>query len=288
METKPLVVIVGETASGKSALAMELARKFNGEIVAADSWSVYRGFDIGTAKPTKRERTEVPHHLLDIADPEIGFNAAEFKKQANKAILDIQNRGKLPLLAGGTGLYIDSVIYDYGFLPAGQLGQRQELESLSQEELLKQIKKQKIDTAGIDLRNKRRLIRLIETKGKRPNKKPLRPNTIIIGLNLSKERLKRNATKRINSMLQNGLEAEVKQLSQKYSWQIEPMKGIGYREFKEYFEGQQSLTQVKERIINSTIQLAKKQRTWFKRNKSIHWTNSQRQAVDFVTTELNK
>ena len=114
---KPLIVIVGETGSGKSALAMEIAELFDGEIISADSWQVYIGFDIGTAKPSQVEQSQVPHHLIDIVNAPDGFNAALFKQLAQAAIIDIQSRGRMPILVGGTGLYVDSVLYDYGFLP---------------------------------------------------------------------------------------------------------------------------------------------------------------------------
>lgn len=290
METrpKPLVVVVGETATGKSALAMELAKKFNGEIISADSWAVYKGFDIGTAKPSKSDQKIVPHHLLDVADPMKGFSAAEFKRQATKAIAEIQSKGKLPILVGGTGLYVDSVLFDYGFLPASSEQERKRLNAMSINELLDEIKKKNLDSRGIDIRNKRRLIRLIENKGVRPTKKGLRSNTIIVGLTCPPKLLKENINRRVDEMLKQGLEAEVKELSNTYGWAVEPMKGISYREFKDYFDGKQTLGQTKERIIISNNQLAKKQRTWFKRNKSIHWAKDKIEAVAFVTTELNK
>src|SRR5476651_1891671 len=118
-KTPPLVVIAGETASGKSALALQLARQFNGEIICADSWTVRREADIGTAKPSAAEQALVPHHLLDVAGPDEDFTAAVFKRLANKAIKEIAGRGRLPIMVGGTGLYVDGVIYDFNFLPAG-------------------------------------------------------------------------------------------------------------------------------------------------------------------------
>jgi tRNA dimethylallyltransferase len=157
--TPRLVVIVGETASGKSALALKLARKFNGEIIAADSWTVRRGADIGTAKPTPEERALVPHHLLDVVGPDNDFTAAVFKDLANEAIKDISGRGKLPIMVGGTGLYIDGVIYDYNFLPAGDRTAREEFNNLSVKELLSRIDEMGIDPGDVDKRNKRRLIR---------------------------------------------------------------------------------------------------------------------------------
>ena len=284
----PLIVITGETASGKSASALELAQKFNGEIVCADSWTVYKGFDIGTAKPTTAERQKVPHHLLDIADPLKGFSAAEFKRRASKVIDEISERGKLPILVGGTGLYIDSIIYDYGFLPAGLPGEREELEKLSVEELIELVKERGISVEGIDIRNKRRLIRLLEVDGRRPTKQNLRPNTLIVGLSVSKEKLETRISNRVDKMMDQGLESEVEALAKLYGWQIEPMKGIGYREFKNYFDGIETLAEIRERITRSSMQLAKKQRTWFKRNKYIQWHDNTSQIVANVTTFLNK
>jgi tRNA dimethylallyltransferase len=284
----PLVVIVGETASGKSAMALDLAARFDGEIICADSWTVYKGFDIGTAKPSPAERQAVPHHLLDIADPALGFSVVEFKKRAQAAIIDITNRGKLPILVGGSGLYIDAVLYDYQFLPAGQPGQRTALNELSLEELQAGVGRLKLDTAGIDTRNKRRLIRLIESDGQRPVKSKLRPRTIIIELKLPSDGLEKRITLRVDKMLEQGLEQEVKKLASRYGWDTEPMKGIGYREFGDYFDGNQSLAQTRQRIIQSSLRLAKKQRTWFKRNSSIHSVNDPSKSVEILTTFLNK
>jgi tRNA dimethylallyltransferase len=128
-QTPPLLVIVGETASGKTELSLRLAKQFNGEIICADSWTVRREANIGTAKPTEEEGAAVPHHLLDIVAPDEDFTAAVFKRLANQAIGDISNRGKLPIMVGGTGLYVDGVIYDYGFLAAGDRTEREELNS---------------------------------------------------------------------------------------------------------------------------------------------------------------
>lgn len=283
-----LVVVVGETASGKSRLAMELAKRFDGEIISADSWTVYRGFDIGTAKPSAEDQAQVPHHLLDIADPRFGYSAAEFKRRAVEIIDDVNSRGKLPIMVGGTGLYIDSVIYNYGFLPAGTSEQREQLNELTVKQLLAKIKAAKIDTKGIDLRNKRRLIRLIETDGKRPAKGKLRSNTLLIGIALPIETLEQRITERVDNMLKVGLKNEVKRLANQYGWDTEPMKGIGYREWRKHFEGKQSLDQTKEQIVRSSLQLAKKQRTWFKRNKSIHWLENAEQTLPIVQKFLSK
>lgn len=284
----PLIVIVGETGSGKSALAMYLAERFDGEIISADSWTVYRGFDIGTAKPTTDERQRVPHHLLDIANPREGFSAAEYKRLAQAAIDEITNRNKLPILVGGTGLYVDSVIFNYSFLPPVTPERRAELNAHSLDELLDQVSVVGLDILGIDLRNKRRIIRLLETNGARPEHEPFRPQTFIIGLGITREELRTRVETRTDAMLQAGLEDEVRRLANQFGWHVEPMKGIGYREFYDYFEGDQSLEQTRERIISDTMNLAKRQRAWFKRNNRIRWVHEQVEAVDLVTTFLNK
>lgn len=283
-----LVAIVGETASGKSSLAISLAERFDGEIVCADSWTVYKHFDIGTAKPTPEDCSRVRHHLLDIVDPHDGFSAAEFKALAMEAIDDIVSRGKLPILTGGTGLYIDSVLFDYSFLPPGDRGLREKLNEMSIIELIQKAKKDKLDLSDIDTRNKRRIIRLIESRGIRPTKREMRKHTIILGVGVDRETLKKRVALRVDEMLSRGLVNEVESLSHLYGWDVEPMKGIGYREFYGYFHGSQSLEATRDMIIRSTLDLAKRQRTWFKRNKSIHWVDEQKQAVDILTTELNK
>jgi tRNA dimethylallyltransferase len=294
----PLIAVVGETASGKSGLALELAKRFDGELICADSWTVYKRFDIGTAKPSTAERAAVPHHLLDVANPEAGFNAAEFQRLARLAMTGIRARGKLPILVGGTGLYIDSVLYNYQFLATPPLNIRNKLNNLTLQQLQQKVLDNRLDITDIDIRNKRRLIRLIENNGARPTKSSLRPNTFIIGIAVEREKLRERITQRVDTMLHAGLELEVRNLEACYGWGAEPMKGIGYREWREYFEGpgtdaqhtnRQTLEQTRERIIAATMGLAKRQRTWFKRNDRIHWltsSNKMADAVDLVTAFL--
>lgn len=283
-----LLVVVGETASGKSAVAMELARQFDGEIIGADSWTVYRKFDVGTAKPTEIERTEIPHHLFDIVDAPDGFNAALFKQLANEAIKDVQGRGKLPILVGGTGLYIDSVVFDFEFMPPGEPGERERRNDMTIRDLLAEAEAEGVSLGGVDIRNKRRIIRALETGGMQPKSSELPENTVIIGIKTTREDLRERITKRVDFMFDAGLEAEVQSLVAEYGWDVEPMKGIGYREWREYFEGTKTLAETRERIISSTMKLAKRQRTWFKRNNSIQWVNNRDQIVDIATTLLNK
>ena len=285
---KPLVVIVGETASGKSSLALQIARQFNGEIVGADSWTVYREFDIGTAKPSGAELQEIPHHLFDIASAPEGFNAALFKKLANNAIDDIQSRSKLPILVGGTGLYSDSVIFDYGFMPPGDPIERERRNRAGIDDLLAEAEAEGISLEDVDIRNKRRIIRALETGGTQPRRSELHEQTLVIGVAVEREHLRDRVAKRVDAMLAAGLEKEVSVLSEKYGWDVEPMKGIGYREWREYFTGTQDLATTRDRIISSTMKLAKRQRTWFKRNLSIQWVSNSSTAVEITAAFLNK
>ena len=282
-----LLVIVGETASGKSDLALKIAKAHGGEIVAADSWTVYRGFDIGTGKPTITQQKAIKHHLIDVRGPIDGFNASLFKELAEKAITNIQQRGKLPILVGGTGLYIDSVLYDFGFLPDVSRAEREKLNSLSIAELLELARVENIDLSGIDTRNKRRIIRAIEAKGAKPTKKDLMPKTLIVGLKIDNEELRKRVEQRTEQMLKAGLEQEVKGLSDKYGWEVEPLKGIGYREWQDYFESKQTLEETKQRIVSATMNLAKRQRTWFKSSPNIRWFSSVAEAYEFVAGILN-
>lgn len=277
-----LIAVVGPTASGKSALAMKLAKALGGEIVAADSWTIYKGFDIGSGKPSNADRNKIKHHLIDIRDPKQGFNARLFKDLANAAIDEVSARGKISILVGGTGLYIDSVLHDFSFLPAGPTETRDKLNQTPLEELLALAGELKINLEGIDTRNKRRVIRAIETGGQKPSKNKLRDGSILVGLKLDSDMLKSNIKSRVAEMVRAGLEAEVRQLAKLYGWDAEPMKGIGYKEWREYFEGTQSLPQTLDKIVSGTVKLAKRQHTWLKRNPNIKWFEDPEKAYNFV------
>lgn len=286
--SKPLVAVVGETASGKSALALRIAETFGGEIIGADSWTVYQDFTIGTAKPSEAERQRVRHHLFDIADPRGGFNAALYKQKALETIAGVESRDHLPVLVGGTGLYIDSVLYDYDFMEPGDPVERSRRSMLSISELLEEAAARDIDLSSIDTRNKRRIIRALETNGQQPAKKELREHTLVLALRVDKDVLDERITKRVDAMLKAGLEQEVGLLAEKYGWDVEPMKGIGYAEWRDYFVGSQDLSTTRQRVIINTRKLAKRQRTWFKRNNSIHWVSSPEEAIDAVKTIMSK
>lgn len=277
-----LVVLLGETASGKTALGLDIAKKYNGEIICSDSWTVRKFMDIGTAKPTQKEQQDVPHHLLDVVMPDEPFTAADFKRLANKAIGDIQSRGKLPIMVGGTGLYIDAVVYDYSFLGGEGTLDRDVLGAMTAEQLADMARGQGIDLTDVDVRNKRRIIRAMESGGQKPTRSDLPNNVLIISRTLYRDELQDRIERRVDSMLAAGLEAEVKWLSKEYGWDTEALKGIGYREWREYFEGTQTLEQTRQRIISATKNLAKRQRTWFKRNPDINWVASTKEAEALI------
>lgn len=283
----PLIAIVGETASGKSRIALELAKKYNGEIIAADSWTIYRGLNIGTAKPSQAEQAEINHHLIDIVSPDEDFTAALYKDLANKAITEIASRKHLPIIVGGTGLYVDSVLFDFSFLPVGNNRLRSELEAMSLEDLVKRAQHEGYDLAGIDLRNTRRVRRLIETGGERPQKSELRGNTLVIGVKIPRAKLRANIESRVEIMFRKGLRREVEELVDKYGWSSESLKGIGYAEFRGYFDGQQSMAETKRKIVRNTLNLAKRQRTWFKRNQNIEWVENVAEADALVAKFIN-
>jgi tRNA dimethylallyltransferase len=283
----PLVTLVGETASGKSALAVELARQFNGEVIAADSRTVYKGMDIGTAKPTKREQGGVRHHLLDVVEPNQTFTAAEFKRLANHAIDEIAGRGKLPFMVGGTGLYIDSVIYNFDFNESPNSELRKQLQLMSIEDL-----QYKLRTEGIALpqnsRNPRHLIRAIETKGVVAGHAPLRQNTLVLGLRIDRTELQDKVRLRVDEMMAQGYVAEVERLAEQYGWDAPGLQTPGYKVFRKYLAQELTLDEAKDALVREHLQLAKRQRTWFGRNKSIHWICKKEEAVDLLTTFLNK
>jgi len=284
-----LLIILGPTASGKSDLAIKIAELFNGEIVSADSRQIYKEMNIGTAKPSKGN---IRYHLLDIIEPDKRFSAAQYKELACNAIKDIQNRNKLPVLCGGTGLYISSIIEDWQFpkVPS-QEKLRKELEKKSVEQLFKIY--QKLDTEGaksIDKKNKRRLIRAIEVC--KANNKPFWQqrksgkslfNTLLIGIKLPKEQLRGRIAKRTKKMIKMGLETEVKTLKDKYGW-IPSLQTIGYQEWKEYFSDKLNKKEVQNLIELHTIQYSKRQMTWFKKMKNIQWIKNPEQAIKL--TEL--
>lgn len=284
---KPLIVILGPTASGKSKIATKLAKEFKGEIVSADSRQVYKETNIGTAKPTPSEQKEIPHHLIGIVKPDQKFNVASYKEKAIEAIENIQKRNKLPILTGGTGLYIKAVVKNLKFpkvKPHPKL--RKRLSQKSPDQLFKIY--EKLDPKGakhIDKKNKRRLIRAIEVSkisgepfwNQRGKGKPLF-KTLKIGIKLPKSKLKQKIKDRVEQMFKLGLKKEAQKLVKKYGWNAPALQSIGYQEWKKYFKGEISKKEVKNLIQRHTIQFAKRQMTWFKPDSKINWIKKYSEA----------
>ncbi len=287
-DNTPLIVIVGPTASGKTALALQLTQQYQGAIIAADSRTIYKEMDIGTAKPTTLEQQLVPHYGIDLITPDTNFSVAEFQKYARQAIAEIAKRGRIPFLVGGSGLYVDSVVFDFDFRRAPDPAERRELQKLPVEEL-----QARVNEAGYKLpenkSNPRHLIRILETRGDlSPRNTILRPNSLVIGILADSTRLRPKIEQRVESMIAAGFVEEVRMLGEKYGWDAPGLQAPGYGAFRQYLQGDVSLTQARERLIQKHLQYAKRQRTWFKRNKSIHWVNNRQDIEDLITTFLSK
>ncbi len=266
----PLLVIVGPTASGKSSVAMQVAEQFNGEIICADSRTVYKHMDIGTAKPSVKDQARVPHWGLDLVEPGEVFTAADFKKYALQKVQEIRTRGHLPIMVGGTGLYVDGVIFDYQFSEP-QPEQRKMLESLSLEELIKYCADNNINLPEND-KNRRYVIRAIERQnmsGLRLNEPIL--NTIIVGITTEADELRARIEARSEQLFENGMVEEAKMLGEKYGWDSEAMTGNIYKLVRQFLNGEFDEAELKQRFVTSDWQLAKRQKTWLKRNPYITW-----------------
>jgi len=286
------VAIVGPTATGKTGLAIRLAQAFGGEIVCADSRTIYRGMDIGTAKPTAAERALVPHHLLDLVDPGERLSSAEFKRLADAAINEIAGRGRLPILVGGSGLYVDAVLFAYEFGAEADPHRRAELDILSDAQLLAMLAKvDAVAFAKVDLGNRRRLIRAIETVGDAPSRRAeMIPQALVLGITLNKEFVQKRIEQRIGKMLEEGFIDEIRTIGETYGWDSSALEVIGYRAFKDHVLGTKTLEQARADFASGDMALYKKQVTWFKRNPGIRWTSDTPQAEglvrEFLATEL--
>lgn len=286
-DNAPVIAVVGPTASGKTALAIELAKRFKGEIIAADSRTVYKGMDIGTAKPTPDEQAAIPHHLIDMLTPDTQFTVADFQHLARNAIAGIRARGNLPFLVGGTGLYIEAVLYNFSLRAPADPARRARLQKLSVEELQSLLLDKGIALPENE-RNPRHLVRTLETEGANPERTPLQPEVLIIGLDPGREVLRKNITRRVDAMVQAGFIEEARELAEQYGWDAPGLQAPGYRAFRPYLEGEISLEEAKRLFIQNDMQYAKRQKTWFKRNPDIHWISKTAEAVELVTTLLNK
>lgn len=280
-----LVAIVGPTASGKTSLAIDIAKAFNGEIIAVDSRTVYKGLDIGTAKPTKEQQSEVKHWGLDIIEPNQTYSAAQFKDYANDAIKDIIKRGKLPILVGGTGLYMDGVLYNFSFAePNHEL--RAELAEKSVIELQVMITEQKIPMPT-NKQNKIHLITALERKGKPSEREKLRKGAVIIGLNPDRTNLRRIVKTRIDTMMKQGVREELETSAKQYGWQCEAYKAGIYKTLIPVINNGFSLEQALKDAVTSDMRLAKRQMTWLKRNPDIEWFVDSRPAKHWLSDRLS-
>jgi tRNA dimethylallyltransferase len=282
---KKLIVILGPTATGKSSLGVNLALKFRGEIISADSRQVYGGLNIGSNKITAPEMKEVNHHLIDVASPKFDFNVVRFQKMAYVAINNIIKKGKLPFLVGGSPLYLYAVTEGWVFPPAPRNNiLRKEMASKNNEQLCEILEKlDPVYLKKIDRSNPHRLIRAIEIStclGYVPPKLscPLF-NTLLIGLNPDPKVLEENIKKRLNKRIKIGLIDEINDLHRKsLSWKRLEAFGLEYRWGSLYCQGKIDKKEMEKRIIRDSIKLAKRQMTWFKKDNRISWAGNQKQA----------
>ena len=296
MTTKPkIIAIVGPTASGKTSLSIALAKKYNGEIVSADSRQIYRGMDIGTAKPPISERENISHYLLDIKNPDEDYTASDYKHDSVAAIEDILKRNKLPILVGGTGLYIDTVIDN---LDIPKIKADPELRASIEKDIaengLTAVFKKLVDLDPeaayiVDPKNPRRVVRALEVAiltgepftAQRKKSEPLF-DALKIGINPPSEILHDRINLRIDLMVQDGLVAEVEALVKKYGKTCAAFDAIGYREIIDYLDGRASLEQAMDIMKHNTWHYAKRQMTWFRKDKRIQWVIKKEEATRIV------
>lgn len=295
MKRDPLqpILLAGPTAVGKSEVALHLAEILDGEIVSVDSMQVYRGLDIGTAKPSPAERARVPHHLIDILEQTESFDAAQFARLARETVADVQSRGHLPILCGGTGLYFKAFLDGLGETPPSQAGLRAELEATPLPQLLRELQQgDPIAYQGIDRNNPRRVIRAIEVlrlTGKPPSEQraawappPGGPTPATRGFVLSRaaDDLRQRIDARVEGMFARGLVAETAQLLRRgLAQNRSAMQALGYRQVIEHLRGQRTLEETVELVKIRTRQFAKRQLTWFRKYAPWEWLELEPQTL---------
>ena len=302
---KPVVIVIcGPTASGKTALSIEIAQKIKGEIISADSMQIYKDMDIGTAKPTIEEMKNIKHYLIDCVSPSIRYSVADFKKDAINAIEEILAKGKTPIVVGGTGLYVDSLIYgiDYNEMKV-DLSYRTQLEELVKEKGLEYLYEmaKKIDEKAmekISKNDKKRICRVLEiynSTGKTKSqleeesrKSEIKYDYKVFAINMDRALLYDRINKRVDIMINHGLIDEVKKLVQKYPEIPTAMQGLGYKEVVEYFNEKYSKEDMVEKIKMESRRYAKRQITWFKRNKNIIWLDASKEINENINIILKE
>lgn len=300
-----VIVIVGPTAVGKTELSLKLAKDLNGEIISGDSMQVYKTLDIGTAKATIEEQNLIPHHLIDIIDVTEEFTVSDFQNKARALIDEISSRGKVPIIVGGSGLYIQSVLYDYQFPNEARNEElTRELEAQVEEngidQLYEELKNIDPDQAKkIHPNNHRRVIRAIEiyktsglTMTEIQSRQKITPlyNVQFVGLEMDRNLLYKQINKRVDLMLEAGLVNEVEELYNKVDEFKQAMRGIGYKEFIPYFKGEQSLEDCIDILKRNSRRFAKRQYTWFKNKMDIPWynvlPNNKEELYDTIKSDL--
>ena len=307
MKKIPLIVVAGPTASGKTGLAIEIAKAVDGEIISADSMQIYKYMDIGTAKATEEEQSQCLHHLLDIIEPDCEFSVADYTKLAHECIADIVSRGKIPVMCGGTGLYIDSVVNDVDF---GELDTdyrlRDQLQKLAEKEggekLIEILREfDPVSAKRLHPNNLKRVIRAIEfykTSGipisehqEMTKQKESRYNAVMFMINHDREVLYERINRRVDIMVNDGLYDEVKKLmGMGYTPVLNSMQGIGYKELISHFNAEITLDEAIEQIKQNSRRYAKRQLTWFRRNENINLLSPDKatqQALKIIDEKIN-
>ena len=300
---KPKVIVLcGPTASGKTSLSIELAKRINGKIISCDSMQIYKDMDIGTAKPTEQEKQGIKHYLLDFLSPEVRYSVADYKKDAEKAIEEILKKRKVPIIVGGTGLYINSLIYNIEYKDSKiDIDYRNKLEKMVVEKGLENLYEmaQKIDPEAmknISHNDKKRIMRVLEiynetgkTKTElemESRKNEPKYNYIVFALDMDRDKLYERINKRVDIMLKNGLIHEVEKLINTYKIMPTAMQGLGYKEVVEYLKGNCTEEEMVEKIKMETRRYAKRQLTWFRKNKETIWLNGLEEADKNINTIL--
>lgn len=305
--TKPKVIVIcGPTASGKTALSIELAKKINGEIVSCDSMQIYKDMDIGTAKPTIEEMQGIKHYMLDFVSPDERYSVADYKKQAKQAIREIIEKGKAPIVVGGTGLYVDSLIYEIEYQDIEfDEKYRKQLEERSKKEGLEVLynEAKKIDSEAITKispNDKKRILRILEIynatgKNKTEQEKESRKNEVefdykVYAISWDREKLYNRINQRVDIMIDQGLIEEVQKIYSKYNKFPTAMQGLGYKEVLEYLEGKCNKQEMIDKIKQETRRYAKRQLTWFRKNKQTIWLDGQEKIqnnIEIILEGLN-
>lgn len=291
MTTKSkVIVLAGPTASGKTSLSIELAKKIDGEIISADSMQIYKDMDIGTAKVTEEEKEGIMHYLVDFVEPDKRYTVSDFKKDAEKAIEEILAKGKVPIIVGGTGMYVNSLIYgiEYQEMKFDEEYRNMLMEKAQTEEGLAEIYEEakKIDEKAVEnisRNDKKRLVRVLEiykATGKNKTEQEIlsRQNGVkydyrVFAIDMERSILYERIDKRVDIMIEQGLEEEVRNLINKYEKFPTAMQGLGYKEVIEFFDGKISREEMIDKIKKETRHYAKRQLTWFRKNKEITWLN---------------